>query len=154
MIAAAVAALALALPPQAVVVPGRSFAGLRLGATQTQVRRAWGIHVARCRDCAQPTLYFTYVDFQPQGAAATFVRGRATEFFTLWGPRGWRSNRGLKIGDPEVRVAAVYGVLPRTECGTYAALVLRQGGTDTQFYIYKREVWGFGLTRAGAPPCR
>ena len=154
MLVAALAALALGLPHQGVVVPGKSFDGLALGATQAQVRRAWGTHVARCRDCLQPTLYFTYKDFQPQGAGAAFRNGHATAFFTIWAPPGWRTNRGLKVGDPEVRVAAVYGVLPRAECGTYAALVLRRGKTDTQFYVYKGEVWGFGLSRAGAPPCR
>ena len=36
---------------------------------------------------------------------------------------------------------------------TYAALVLRRGRVDTQFYVYRRKVWGFGISRAGAPPC-
>jgi hypothetical protein len=154
MVAAALAALALALPPHAVVVPGKSFAGIRLGATQAQVRAAWGRRFGRCRGCSQPTWYFTYTDFQPQGAGVAFFSGKAAAFFTIWAPRGWRTNRGLTVGDPEARIATLYGFLPRTECGTYSALVLRRGRVDTQIYVYKREVWGFGLSRAGAPPCR
>jgi hypothetical protein len=153
MVAAALAALALGLPPHGVVVPGKSFAGLGLGATAAQVRTTWGRRYGRCRDCSQPTWYFTYKDFQPQGAGVAFFAGRASAFFTIWAPRGWRTNRGLAVGDPETRIASLYGFLPRTECGTYSALVIRRGRADTQIYVYKGEVWGFGLSRAGAPPC-
>ena len=82
--------------------------------------------------------------FQADGAAS---------YFTIWSPPGWHTNRGLKIGDPEIEIASIYGVLPRVECGTYTAFVLRRGGIDTQFYTYKKEVWGFGISRAGAQPC-
>ena len=153
MLAAALVGLALGLPVKGVVVPGQTFAGLRLGATQAQVRAAWGPRFGRCRGCPQPTWYFTYRDFQPQGAGVTFLNGRATALFTIWSPPGWRTNRDLEVGEPEGRITALYGALPRTECGTYAALVLRRGSVDTQFYVYKGEVWGFGLSRAGAPPC-
>jgi hypothetical protein len=153
MLAAALVGLALGLPVKGVVVPGQTFAGLRLGATQAQVRAAWGPRSGRCRGCPQPTWYFTYRDFQPQGAGVTFLNGRATALFTIWSPPGWRTNRDLEVGEPEGRITALYGALRRTECGTYAALVLRRGRVDTQFYVYKGEVWGFGLSRAGAPPC-
>ena len=86
-------------------------------------------------------------------APFAFLGKRATSFFTLCGPRGWRTGSGLTIGDPEIRITAVYGVLPRVECGTYAALVLRRGRVDTQFYVHRRLVWGFGISPAGAPPC-
>jgi hypothetical protein len=153
VIAAALTVLALALPQHAVVVPGKSFAGLRLGATAAQVRTAWGPRHGRCRDCAQKTWYFTYKNFEPQGAGVSFQNGNAASFFTIWSPPGWHTNRGLTVGDPEARITRLYGVLPRAECGTYSALVLRRGGTDTQFYLYQQEVWGFGLSSAGAPPC-
>jgi hypothetical protein len=153
VVAAALVAVALGLPPAGVVVPGHSFAGLHLGATQTEVRDAWGLRFGRCRGCPQPTWYFTYKDFQPQGAGVALLNGRVTAMFTIWSPPGWRTSRGLKVGEPEARVGALYGPLPRTECGTYAALVLRRGRVDTQFYVYKGVVWGFGLSRAGAPPC-
>ena len=153
MVAAALTALALFLPQPGVVVPGRSFAGLHLGATGAQVRAAWGPRFGRCRSCPRPTWYFTYKGFEPQGVGVSFRNGAADAFFTVWAPPGWRTNRGLTVGDPEARITQLYGVLPRAECGTYAALVLRRGRTDTQFYVYQQEVWGFGLSPAGAPPC-
>jgi hypothetical protein len=153
VVAAALVSIALALPQHGVVVPGRSFAGLRLGATSTQVRAAWGSRFGRCRDCAHPTWYFTYTRFEPQGAGVSFRSGRAQAFFTLWSPPGWRTDRGLAVGDPEAKVTELYGVLPRAECGTYSALVIRRSGVDTQVYVYQQEVWGFGLGRAGASPC-
>jgi hypothetical protein len=154
VLAAAVTALALALPSQALVVPGRSFAGLRLGATAARVRAAWGPRFGRCRDCARPTWYFTYAKFQPQGAGVSFRNGAAEAYFTIWSPPGWHTDRGLTVGDPAARVTQLYGVLPRVECGTYAALVLRRGRTATHFYLYRDQVWGFGLSSAGAPVCR
>src|SRR5947207_15318074 len=113
MVAVALLAVALGLPPKAVVVPGRSLAGLGVGATQGQVRAAWGPRYGRCRGCAQPTWYFTYRDFQPQGAGVSFRNGRATALFTIWSPPGWRTNRGLTVGDPEAQVSALYGYLDR-----------------------------------------
>lgn len=153
MITAALTALALSLPHQAVVVPGKSFAGLRLGATGLQVTAAWGRSHGRCRDCPQPTWYFTYRKFAPQGAAVSFRNGAVESFFTLWAPPGWHTDRGLAIGDPEPRVTQLYGALPRFQCVTYAALILRRGRTATLFYVYRGKVWGFGLSPAGAPPC-
>jgi hypothetical protein len=154
MLVVALTALALALPQHAVVVPGKSFASLRLGASGAQVKAAWGTRFGRCRDCRRTTWYFTFRKFTPQGAAVSFQSGVAVSFFTVWGPPGWHTDRGLKVGDPEAKITRLYGALPRAECGTYSALVLRRGRTDTQFFVYKQEVWGFGLSPAGAPPCR
>jgi hypothetical protein len=153
VLATVLTALALTLPGHAVVVPGKSFAGLHLGATGAQVRAAWGPGYGRCRGCPQPTWYFTYKRFEPQGAGVSFRRAAAEAFFTIWGPPGWHTDRGVKVGDPAARVTQLYGVLPRVECGTYAALVLRRGRTATQIYLNKDLVWGFGLSSAGAAAC-
>jgi len=153
MLAAVLAAIVLGLPQHATVVPGRSFAGLQLGATGMQVRAVWGRRYGVCRGCPRPTWFFTYERFTPQGAAVAFRGGAAESFYTLRAPPGWHTNRGLRIGDPEARVTALYGVLPRAECGTYSALVLQRGAGETQFYVYAGKVWGFGLSSAGAPRC-
>jgi hypothetical protein len=154
MLAVALATLAIALPQHALVVPGTSFGGLRLGATRAQVEGTWGRRHGRCQDCAQPTWYFTYEPFEPRGAAVSFRGGLAVVFFTLWAPVGWHTDRGLAVGAPQARIAWLYGALPGTDCGTYSALVLRRHGTDTQLYVRNGKVWGFGLTPAGARPCR
>lgn len=153
MLGAALIAFALALPAHATIVPGRSFAGLPLGATGADIRAAWGARYGVCRGCPRPTWFFTYRRFQPQGAAVSFRAGAAESFFTLRAPVGWHTNRGLGIGDPEAKVTALYGTLPRAECGTYSALVLRRRAVETEFYVYAGKVWGFGLSSAGALRC-
>jgi hypothetical protein len=152
--AALAAALAFALPQHGVLVPGRSLGGVRLGATKTDVRAAWGSFFGVCRGCTDETWYFTYRPFTSVGAGVSFRAGRAVALFTLWAPPGWRTNRGLRIGEPEARVTAVYGALPRVECGAYAALIETRAATTTAFYVRDGRVWGFGLTRAGALVCR
>src|SRR5439155_25342645 len=141
---AALLALALAavLPQHGVLVPGRSLGGLHLGATRAEVRAAWGTAYGRCRGCADETWYFTYRAFTPQGAGVAFRGGRAVALFTLWAPPGWQTSRGLRIGDPAARITALYGALPRVDCGTYAALIERQGAATTEFYVRDEQVWG------------
>lgn len=152
--AALLAALALAVPHAGVVLPGKSFGGLELGATPAQVRAAWGTRYGVCRRCKQRTWYFNETPFEPQGAGVEFRGGRAFAYFTLWQPPGWRTTEGLKVGEPEARVSAVYGVLARTSCGSYDTLRIRRAGVDTHVYIRQGTVYGFGLSRAAARPCR
>jgi hypothetical protein len=149
------AAGAASAPPKAgVVVPGKSFGGLSVGATRAQVRSAWGSRFGVCRDCREPTWYFNYRGGEPQGVGVSFRRGRAVALFTVWSPRGWRTSRGLQIGDPAARIAGLYGPLLRISCGTYAVLRLRRARTITSFYVVDEQVWGFGLSRFTEPACR
>jgi hypothetical protein len=155
-LAALVAAgAATAAPPRAGVLdPGRSLGGLRLGATQAQVKAAWGASFGRCRKCSSPTWYFTYRRYRPQGAAVSFRGGRVEAIFTLWAPPGWRTPSGLKIGDPSSRISQLYGPLSRTPCGQYAALVLPMRGGVNVFYVSNQKLWGFGLLNFLVDPCR
>ena len=149
------AAGAAAAPPRlGLVVPGTSFGGLALGATPEQVRVAWGSRHGVCRDCRARTWYFNLRPFEPQGAGVTFRAGRAVALFTVWSPPGWRTDRGLRIGDPAAKIVGLYGALLRVNCGTYAALTLRHGGTTTTFYVVDEQVWGFALSRRAEPACR
>jgi hypothetical protein len=146
---------ASAAPPRAgVVVPGKSFDGLSLGATRAQVRAAWGPRFGVCRGCRRPTWYFNFRPFEPQGAGVSFRRNRAVALFTVWGPQEWRTDRGLGIGDPAARIAGLYGSLLRTNCGTYSAFTLRRGKNTTAIYVADEQVWGFGLSLATEPTCR
>lgn len=151
------AAPAGAMPPRAgVVVLGRTFGGLELGATRAQVRAAWGSRFGRCRDCREPTWYFNYRDFYPQGAGVSFRAGRAVAFFTVWAPGGWRTNRGLRVGDAATRLFTTYRLLVRVPCGTspYFVYTSHARGALTAFYVRDDRIWGFGLSRAGVSPCR
>jgi hypothetical protein len=155
VVAAIAASAASAAPPRAgVLVPGQSLGGLALGATPSQVRAAWGARHGTCRGCRKPTWYFNFARFEPQGAGVTFQRGRAVAIFTLWAPSGWRTSRGLAIGDDAVRVAALHRGLVRVNCGTYYALTQNSRRTVTAIYVHDEKVWGFGLSRPREPVCR
>jgi hypothetical protein len=153
--AAALVPSAAALPPRAgLVVPGKTLGGLSLGASREQVWTAWGKRYGVCRDCRLETWYFNFTPGYPQGAGVSFRKGRAVALFTVWGPPGWRTNRGLRIDDPEIRIAGIYGALLRVECGNYSALTLRRGRVTTSIYVFNGRVWGFGLSRSEHRVCR
>lgn len=142
-------------PPKAgLVLPGQSLGGLRLGARPAEVQAHWGARHGACRDCASPTWYFNYRPFEPQGAGVTFRHGRAVALFTLWSPPDWRTSRGLKIGDPAVRVAALYDATLRVTCTNYYALTIPSRGANTAIYIFDNQVWGFALLARGQRVCR
>ena len=152
---ALLAAPARAAPPRSgVVVPGRSFGGLALGATRSDVRDAWGSRFGICRGCRTPTWYFNFARFEPEGAGVTFREGRAVALFTLWAPKGWRTDRGLKIGDDASRATTLHRGLIRITCGTYYALTLNGANAVTSIYVHDEKVWGFGLSRPREPVCR
>lgn len=153
MLALAVAVL-LALPGQGVLDPGKSLAGVRLGATETQVRRALGPRVGVCRACPRRTLYFTYGPFNAVGVGAEFVRGRAVAVYTLWSPSGWRTRDGVQMGTDELTVTSTYPGMLRTHCGHYDALELRRGRTSTLFWLRNGHLWAFGLQRPSVSVCR
>lgn len=149
------AAAAAAAPPGAgVLVPGRSLGGIELGARKAEVERLWGRAYGVCRGCPAETWYFNYFAFQPRGAGVEFRGGRVAAVFTLYQPRGWRTTRGVALGDSAARVTAVYGALLRRDCGGYAALVLSGRGVTTAFYVLDDRLWAFGLARDGLPLCR
>jgi hypothetical protein len=155
-------ALALALaapapagpPPAGVLVPGRSLGGLRLGMPAAQVEAAWGRAYGVCRSCAERTWYFNQYAFRPEGAAVVLRGGRVAAIYTIYGPRAWRTSRGLAIGDHVSLVAARHGALRRVRCDGYTALTLVRGRVVTAIYILRDEVWGFGLLRDDVPVCR
>lgn len=151
----ALAGPAAAAPPTTgVLVPGRSLGEIELGATKTEVQRLWGRAYGVCRGCSRETWYFNYFAYQPRGAGVELRAGRVAAVFTLYQPTGWRTTRGLVLGDSAARVTALYGGLIRRECGGYAALVLPGRGVTTAFYVLDDRLWAFGLARNGLPLCR
>ena len=155
-VALALPSPAAAAPPTAgVLVPGASLGGLRLGATEPQVERAWGRAYGRCTRCEPETWYFNYFAFQPRGAGVEFRNGRAVAIFTIYQPAGWQTaGGGLTLGDPVSRVSEVYPTSQRRDCGDYYALVLPRGNTVTAFYVLEDRLWGFGFMRSAIPLCR
>jgi hypothetical protein len=148
------AVVAAALPVHGVFVPGQSLGGVRLGDRPAAVRAAWGRSFGVCTDCTRKTWYFNYKQFTQQGAAVEFRSGRVVAAYTLWRPNGWRTRSGLRLGDAEERIAALYGALPRDDCGGYAAYVEDRTTSVSAFYVVGGRVWGFGLIRPDVPVCR
>jgi hypothetical protein len=146
---------AAAAPPGAgILVPGHSLGGIELGATRAAVERSWGRAYGMCQNCRRETWYFNYYAFEPRGAGVELERGRVVAVFTIYSPGGWRTTRGLSLGDPASRIGSFYGPLARVACRGYEALVLRRSGAVTAFYVLDDRLWGFGLSRPGLPLCR
>lgn len=151
---ALVPAGAAAPPGAGVLVPGRSLGGIELGATKAEVERRWGRAYGVCRGCTAETWYFNYYAFQPRGAGIELRAGRVAAVFTLYQPLGWRTTRGLMLGDSVARITAVYGALVRRECGGYSVLELPSRRAVTAFYVLDDRLWAFGLSRPGVGLCR
>jgi hypothetical protein len=160
--AAAVAAAAVlvgradaAVPARGTLVVGSSLGGVRLGDTPAVVRARWGGGYTLCAVCPATTwLYMIRGSKRLAGAAVTFRAGRAVAVFTLGAPVGWRSSRGLAVGDPAVKIPTLHGQLAYSRCLGYGALSTRRAGVVTSFYTFGDAVYGFALTRPADPVCQ
>jgi hypothetical protein len=139
-------ALIAALPVAAAFVPGRSLAGIRLEEPAAQVRARLGSDYGVCRGCATTTWYFTYRRFDGKGLGVELTRGRVSAVYTLWQPPGWHTPRGVELGAPQARVGPSLTI----SCSGYTALVR---GTSV-YFVVDGKLWGFGLFRPRASPCR
>jgi hypothetical protein len=145
---------AAAPPVRGVLAPGDSLGGVRLGDTPATVRARWGRSYTRCAICPRLTWLFAVRRGSPAGAAVSFRDGRVAAVFTVGVPRGWRTTRGLALGDPADRVERVYGVLPWSRCLGYGALSMRSPRAVSSIYTFGESVYGFALTRPGEPVCQ
>jgi len=144
-------ALALGGHGPKLLVPGTSLGGIRIGDPPARVTALWGTRHGLCRSCAGTTWLYNERPFEPQGLAVSFKRNRVAAVFTLWQPAGWRTSKGLSTGDNAASMTADYGALARVPCAGYDTYLLGRG---TRIYVRDDTIWGFGLTRAGAPTCR
>jgi hypothetical protein len=151
---AGAASAAASLPHPGTLVAGTSLAGVRLGEPAAHVRTALGGFYGVCNDCARPTWYFTYRPFAQPGLGVELTGGRVSAVYTLWQPRGWHGPKGLVLGASEDAVNARLGPLLPIACAGYAALVHDEAGARTAYYVLNGRLWGFGLLRAQANPCR
>jgi hypothetical protein len=135
------------------LVPGKSLGGVRLGMTKDDVLASWGKRHGVCRSCPDPTWYFNYQPFEPQGTGVVFREGRVSHAFTVWRPIGWKTPEGLFLGAESSDVARTYGSLDKRECASYEALLLPGDHATSVFYVFRDKVWGFGLMRPNASPC-
>jgi hypothetical protein len=143
-----------ALPAQGVLAPGKHLGGVELGDTQREVRARWGSRYTLCAVCKRPTWLYTYPARSSAGAAVSFRTGRVVAVFTLGVPRGWRTSRGVALGDPAEKVLRVYGVLPWSRCIGYGAVSIRRPGVVSSIYTFGESVYGFALTLPSEPVCQ
>jgi hypothetical protein len=147
--------VAAAAPPRdGALVPGRSLGGVRLGDTAQQVRARLGRDYGVCRGCATTTWYYTYKPFAQKGLAVELTKGQVSAVWTVWQPDGWHAAKGLRLGAVEEQVNAVAGPLVPLVCSGYDALTRDDAGVRTAYYIVDGKLWGFGLLRRRANPCR
>jgi hypothetical protein len=142
------------LPARGVLAPGKSLGGLELGVGKAAVRARWGSRYALCAVCRRETWLYTYRGSRTSGAAVVFRVGRVAAVFTLGVPRGWRTSRGVALGDPADKVHSVYGSLPWSRCVGYGAVSIRRAGAVASIYTYGDSVYGFALTLPSEPVCQ
>jgi hypothetical protein len=160
LVATTLLALALAapaasgLPKAGVLVPGRSLGGIHLGDSSRAVRSTLGTFYGTCRGCPRRTWYFTYRPFDKRGLAVEFTGGRVSSVYTLWRPAGWHSRHKLGFGSSLLAVHKLTGASRTVTCKDYEALVRDSAHARTAYYVFDGRLWGFGLFRRGASPCR
>lgn len=145
---------AAGLPRGGALVPGQSLGGVRLGESSSAVRGALGSFYGVCRGCSRRTWFFTYGQFDKHGLAVEFEGGHVSGVYTLWRPAGWYAPRGLRLGATPLEIHQRVGTLRTVTCSGYTALVRDSAQGRTVYYVYNGRLWGFGLFRRGAAPCR
>src|SRR6185437_7757053 len=125
-----------ALPVRGILVSGQSLGGVTLGDTPADVEATWGTDYTICRTCRLTTWYFVYPT-RPVGAAVIFDKANhAVAVFTLGTPFGWRTEKGLQLGEEIHTLTAMYPA-PQMDwkaCIGYSALSLRHGTAVTSIY--------------------
>jgi hypothetical protein len=142
------------LPIEGRIHFGEEFAGVKVGMPAAEVDAAWGTDYGSCRDCSNPTRYYTYAPFTSVGAGVEFVAGRVEAAFTLWQPAGWRSKGGLTLGTPREEIPDAYLELEVVDCGGYEVFVHVRDDTKTALYMYEDALWAYGLMTTTRPVCR
>jgi hypothetical protein len=142
------------LPTRGVVVPGVSFAGVRIGDTEQRVRRVWGTTYVTCNYCTDTTWLYEYRFGEPLGAAARFEHNRVVALFSLGSPAGWKTSTGLEIGDPISNVYQHYATTGTTRCVGFDAVTARTGKAVTAFYSAAGVVYGFAIVVPGLTVCQ
>ena len=142
------------LPPRGVVVPGVSFAGVKIGDTQRRVRALWGNKFVTCKYCTDTTWLYEYQFGEPLGAAARFQHNRVVALFSLGSPAGWKTDKGLAMGDPISNVYQYYTTTGTTRCVGFDAITAKTGKTVTAFYSAAGVIYGFAIVIPSMTVCQ
>jgi hypothetical protein len=141
-------------PVKGIVVPGISFAGIKLGDTEQRVRAVWGSSFTACGYCKDTTWLYEYRGGEPLGAAARFENGKLVAVFSLGSPAGWKTDKGLYMGDPIENVYQYYPATGTTRCIGFDAITAKTGKSVTAFYSAAGVVYGFAMVIPGMTVCQ
>jgi hypothetical protein len=135
IVAALVAALILAAPATAVLVPQRGMAGIRLGMTQAKVRAKLG-KPASVKHGSND--FGNYTELRYRGLRVTF-QGNANVTAIWTGSRHERTARGIGVGST---VAAVRARVPGVRCTRGHCFLGKflPGKRVTDFFLLKGRV--------------
>lgn len=145
---------AAALPRNGLFVPDRSLGGISVGETASAVQAALGRSYGVCTACRTTTWYFTYKRFDQHGLAVELTRGRVSAVYTLWQPSGWHAVNGLRLGVADGQVTTSTPPLVAVACSGYDARVADGPTVRSVYFVAQGKLWGFGLFRRRADPCR
>ena len=142
------------LPSRGLFIPGVSLAGVKIGDTMTRVKAVWGPRYKTCPYCTDVTWLFEYRSGEPLGAAARFENKRVVAVFTLGSPAGWKTDKGLKMGDG---IASVYTFFPNNgfkRCIGFDAVTARTGNVTSAFYSAAGVIYGFAMVIPSMTVCQ
>jgi hypothetical protein len=141
-------------PIRGVIVPGVSFAGIKLGDTEQRVRALWGSNFDTCGYCKDTTWLYEYRGGEPLGAAVRFEKNKLVAVFSLGSPAGWRTDKGLYMGDPIANVYQYYSSTGTTRCIGFDAITAKTGKSVTAFYSAAGVIYGFAMVIPGMTVCQ
>jgi hypothetical protein len=148
---------AATFPMSGIVVAGTSLGGIKIGDTPARVQMLWGKRYQLCDagTCPLQTWLYEQAKGEPLGVGVSFVKGKVAAVFTLGSPDGWKTDRGLRMGDEESQVYTYYPTPFTTNCIGYDALSVRNQQTKivTSIYASSGYVYGFAITAPGQPVC-
>jgi hypothetical protein len=142
------------LPSRGVIVPGVSFAGVKIGDTEQRVKAVWGNQFDTCTYCKDTTWLYTYQFGEPLGAAARFENNKVVALFSLGSPAGWKTDKGIAMGDPISNVYQYYPSTGTTRCVGFDAITAKTGKAVTAFYSAAGVVYGFAIVTPTMTVCQ
>ena len=91
------------------------------------------------------TWLYEYRGAEPLGAAVRFQKNKLVAVFSLGSPAGWKTDKGLYMGDPIANVYQYYPTTGTTRCIGFDAITAKTGKSVTAFYSAAGVVYGFAM---------